>query len=136
MPSCRPSTIIRMSPSQKLGIAWPTMRQHGDGAVDPGVLAHRRQDAERDRDDQREAQAHQAEREGDRHALGDQVRDAVLEEVALAEIADQRAADPVEELHVERAVEAVGLADDLDVGLRRATGPRWRSRDRPTAASA
>jgi hypothetical protein len=35
-------------------------RQHGDGAVDPGVLAHRRQDAERDRDDQREAQAYQA----------------------------------------------------------------------------
>ena len=63
--------------------------------------------------------ADQAERQRDRHAPRDQVGDAVLEEVALAEIADHGAADPAEELDVERTVEAVGLADDFDVGLRR-----------------
>src|SRR4029077_16671751 len=48
-----------------------------------------------------------------------EIRNAVLEEIALAEIADRGAADPGEELHGERAIEAVGLAHGLDVGLRR-----------------
>src|SRR5204862_6571153 len=47
------------------------------------------------------------------------------EEVALAEIASHGATDPGEELDVERAVEPVSLADDLDIGLaRRRAGDR------------
>ena len=50
------------------------------------------------------------------------VGDAPLEEEAVAEIAHGGAADPVEELRDHRPVESVGLADGLDVGLRR-VGP-------------
>src|SRR5437899_5649699 len=108
--------------------AWhrlPYHREQGDAAVHPGIFAQRRQDAEWNRDDQREAQAHEAERDRDRQALLDQVRHAVLEEIALAEITDHGAAGPGEELDIERAIEAVGLAHDFDVGLR-----RLRARDR------
>jgi hypothetical protein len=66
----------------------------------------------------RKAEADQAERHGDRHALEDQIGHAVLEEEAFTEVADNRAAHPVHELHYHRTVEAVGLADDLDVLLR------------------
>jgi hypothetical protein len=86
--------------------------------VHPGILAHRRQDAERDGDDQRDGEAGQPERQGDRHALHDQVGGARLEEEALAEITDRRAADPVEELHRQRPVEPIGAADDLHILLR------------------
>ena len=103
----------------------PHHREQGDAAVDPGIFAQRRQDAEWNRDDQRKAQADQAERDRDRQALLDQVRHAVLEEIALAEITDHGAAGPGEELDIERAIEAVGLAHDFDVGLR-----RLRARDR------
>jgi hypothetical protein len=50
---------------------------------------------------------------------------AVLEEIALPEIADCGAPHPAEELHVERTVKAISLADDLYVGLS-----RLRPRDR------
>ena len=68
-PSCRPSTIIRISAEPEARHRLPDHREQGDAAVDPGVLAHRRQDAERNRDDQRDAQADEAERERDRQAL-------------------------------------------------------------------
>src|SRR5262249_13778206 len=50
--------------------------------------------------------------------------------VALAEVPDQRAADPAEELDIERAIEPVGLANDLDIRLRRL---RAGNRDREVA---
>jgi hypothetical protein len=60
----------------------------------------------------------QAERERHRHAFGDQRGDAGLEEVAVAQVAREGVADPIEELVDERLVESVGLTHGLDVGLR------------------
>ena len=89
------------------------------GAIEGGVLLHRRQDAERQRDQQRDHQAREAERQSHRHALADQRRHAPLEEEAVAEIAQGGAPDPVEELRHYRPIESVGLAHCLNVGLCR-----------------
>jgi len=88
-------------------------------AVDPGILLDRRQHAERDRYQERQPKATKSKTDGDRQTLGDQVRDRFLEKKALAKIADERPIDPAQELHEERTVETIGLANDLNVRLRR-----------------
>ena len=111
--------IIRMSASQKLGIAWPTMVN----MVTPRSIQVFSRIAAKMPSGIEMISARlkpdQTEGHGDRHAPRDQVGHAVLEEEAVAEVADHGAADPAEELDMERTIEAVGLADDLDVGLRR-----------------
>ena len=56
---------------------------------------------------------------GDRQPREDHVGDRLAQRVGAAEIAAQRAGEPVEILHGDGPVEAVELADRLDVG-----GPR------------
>ena len=58
-------------PEGRHGVA--EQRHHLHRAIEAGVLAHRRQDAERQRDDERDHQAGEAERHRHRHALGEQV---------------------------------------------------------------
>ena len=48
-PSCRPNVIISIRPSQKRRHRLAEQRHHLHGAVEAGVLAHRGQDAERQR---------------------------------------------------------------------------------------
>ena len=62
--------------------------------------------------------AQAAEDHGDRQPREDHVGHRLAQRVGAAEIAPQRAGEPVEILHGDRPVEAVELADRLDVGGR------------------
>ena len=104
----------------------PRYRDPQRDAVDHGVRAQRRDDAERDREREREPERQHAERRGDRDVLGEYLTDAQLEIMRAAEIAGDEAADPGQVLLPDRAVEAIELADRLDVLGRGILARPWR----------
>ncbi len=89
-------------------------RRGGQGGVPEGVLAQGRVDAE---GDAQHLDEHGGERELDRvgGVLPDHLGDVLLQVEGLTEVALQHAADPDAVLHVDGLVEALLLADRLDL---------------------
>ena len=119
-PSLMEKSRIRMGPRAKLGNDRPkrltTLRARSSQRL--------RRWAERtpagiDKDD-RDEQRGQRELQRVGIALGDEVRDAVVEAEGVAEVAVEDAVPVVDVLLAERGVEAVGVARGLDVGGGRA----------------
>ncbi len=90
-------------------------RHHRQQPVDRRALVECREDAEGKGDGEREDEPDAAQRQRDRQPCRDQPGDGRVIKVGIAEVALQRAPRPVEELHRERTIEPVFLADDRNV---------------------
>src|SRR5687768_7318937 len=106
----------------------PADAKDADRVVDPGVLPHRRHDAERDREQDAEERGEKRELDGQSDAQHHLMHDRLPGPERDAEVEAREIAHPVRELDVHRLVEAEGRAltvDDL-LGHR---GPRIAQRD-------
>ncbi|MFK4519979.1 hypothetical protein ABIF20_007344 [Bradyrhizobium japonicum] len=91
--------------------------------VEPRALLHRADDTERNADRCREQQRQPGEPRGDRDPRQDLLKRGLLRNIGVAEIAAQKAADPVPVLHHQRLVDAelllqIGLVGEIDVAGR------------------
>ena len=97
------------------------------GAAAPPA-AHRREDAERDAEQDRDRQRHDPERDGHLRLLRELRGHARAGEQRRAEVAAEDPADPLQVLERERLVQSQPLPDRLDL-LGRAVGARDQLRD-------
>ncbi len=98
--------------------AWSTCRAAPDGGDDAAGNADQHGDANRE----------QRQEERRLRALGERLRHRPLQEDRLAEVASRELAQPVDELHRQRLVEAVGRTQLRDVGGRRLFAEHHRCR--------
>ncbi len=82
--------------------------------VPDGVFLHRRDDAGRDADQQRNDDRHRGELHGHRQLLQHEVEHLLLVAHQLAEVAGEHALDPEHVLHRDRLIEPILFADLLD----------------------
>ena len=127
-PSQTANTTTSIMPAQTTGTAASACAPTLSAVPRAATPAHRRDDAERQAEQQRDRERHDPERDRHLRLLGELRRHARPGQQRRAQIAAEDSADPLQILSRERLVQSQPLPDRLDL-LRRAVGAGDQLRD-------